>query len=301
MPFFVRFTSIAGAPLGQGIVARALIGQVSERRLGGCLRSRSSVRLRMNTGLPRHITVMAWPSLIGARSTSMEASAWVEASGFICWMSGQSVAAAPTAANEPAATIRKSRRVGSSVCAAKASLLAFSVSASGRNRRIRMLTPNPARAGGSIRQAAPTPATASELHDKIIRCPALPMTGRIDARSFGILSRGAQGSGKGRHTGQFGACLRYPRSPRRQGVFTPSDEAVSCDLGRRAATRGSRQRMTGDRQHGSLLRVRGGHEHGKVTFVELFFDLVFVFAVTQLSHLLLAHLTPSGASQTCCC
>jgi len=35
-----------------------------------------------------------------------------------------------------------------------------------------------------------------------------------------------------------------------------------------------------------------------VTFVELFFDLVFVFAVTQLSHGLLNHLTPLGALQT---
>ena len=35
-----------------------------------------------------------------------------------------------------------------------------------------------------------------------------------------------------------------------------------------------------------------------VTFVELFFDLVFVFAVTQLSHGLLEHLTPLGALQT---
>ena len=32
----------------------------------------------------------------------------------------------------------------------------------------------------------------------------------------------------------------------------------------------------------SHLRVR--HGHSRVTFVELFFDLVFVFAVTQLSH-----------------
>lgn len=45
------------------------------------------------------------------------------------------------------------------------------------------------------------------------------------------------------------------------------------------------------------LRARGGHEHGRVTNVELFFDLVFVFAVTQLSHGLLAHLTPLGALQ----
>jgi low temperature requirement protein LtrA len=43
-----------------------------------------------------------------------------------------------------------------------------------------------------------------------------------------------------------------------------------------------------------LLRTRTEHEHARVTFVELFFDLVFVFAVTQLSHSLLAHLTLIG-------
>jgi low temperature requirement protein LtrA len=45
---------------------------------------------------------------------------------------------------------------------------------------------------------------------------------------------------------------------------------------------------------GSLLRRRAPHEHARVTYVELFFDLVFVFAVTQLSHALLADLTPLG-------
>jgi low temperature requirement protein LtrA len=49
--------------------------------------------------------------------------------------------------------------------------------------------------------------------------------------------------------------------------------------------------MTGDRQHGHLLLRRGGYEHGRVAFVELFFDFVFVFAITQLSHLLLANFT----------
>jgi low temperature requirement protein LtrA len=49
---------------------------------------------------------------------------------------------------------------------------------------------------------------------------------------------------------------------------------------------------------GHLLRIRKGHEHARVTFVELFFDLVFVFAVTQLSHALLAHFTPLGAVET---
>lgn len=43
-----------------------------------------------------------------------------------------------------------------------------------------------------------------------------------------------------------------------------------------------------------LLRERRAHEHARVTYVELFFDLVFVFAVTQLSHAVLAHPTAEG-------
>jgi low temperature requirement protein LtrA len=47
----------------------------------------------------------------------------------------------------------------------------------------------------------------------------------------------------------------------------------------------------------SLLRERGDGSGVKVGSVELFFDLVFVFAVTQLSHFLLHHFTPLGAVQ----
>jgi low temperature requirement protein LtrA len=36
----------------------------------------------------------------------------------------------------------------------------------------------------------------------------------------------------------------------------------------------------------NFLRPRGGHAHARVTFVELFFDLVFVFAITQVTNLL---------------
>jgi low temperature requirement protein LtrA len=43
----------------------------------------------------------------------------------------------------------------------------------------------------------------------------------------------------------------------------------------------------------SLLRPRAGAQ--RVTNVELFFDLVYVFAVTQISHFLLDHPTPAGA------
>src|SRR5262245_5346889 len=49
-------------------------------------------------------------------------------------------------------------------------------------------------------------------------------------------------------------------------------------------------------QSASLLRERGSHDGGRVGMVELFFDLVFVFAVTQLSHALLAELTLAGAA-----
>jgi len=38
-----------------------------------------------------------------------------------------------------------------------------------------------------------------------------------------------------------------------------------------------------------LLRSREGQDAHRVTFVELFFDLVFVFAITQVSHALIAH------------
>ncbi|MDT4977877.1 MAG: hypothetical protein QOG98_3635 [Pseudonocardiales bacterium] len=47
----------------------------------------------------------------------------------------------------------------------------------------------------------------------------------------------------------------------------------------------------------SRLR-RPEDDGGRVTNVELFFDLVYVFAVTQLSHLLIKHTTVEGALQT---
>src|ERR687885_923679 len=55
--------------------------------------------------------------------------------------------------------------------------------------------------------------------------------------------------------------------------------------------------MVHDSDHGGLLRTRDGGEQ-RVTPLELFFDLVYVFAITQLSHLLLSHLTVEGALET---
>ena len=47
----------------------------------------------------------------------------------------------------------------------------------------------------------------------------------------------------------------------------------------------------------SVLRQRDGH-HARVTFEELFFDLVYVFSVTQISHALLHHLSLTGLAET---
>ncbi len=45
------------------------------------------------------------------------------------------------------------------------------------------------------------------------------------------------------------------------------------------------------------LRRRGGAETQRAATLELFYDLVFVFSITQVSHLLLGHLTWAGAGQ----
>lgn len=56
--------------------------------------------------------------------------------------------------------------------------------------------------------------------------------------------------------------------------------------------------MAGGHQRGALYRVNLPNQHSRVTYAELFFDLVFVFAVTQISHTLLGHFTPLGVLQT---
>jgi low temperature requirement protein LtrA len=55
--------------------------------------------------------------------------------------------------------------------------------------------------------------------------------------------------------------------------------------------------MTGRHVLTGLLRERGDGR-SRVTYIELFFDLVYVFAITQLSHLLIEHLSLHGALQT---
>ena len=52
-----------------------------------------------------------------------------------------------------------------------------------------------------------------------------------------------------------------------------------------------------ENQRGAMFRVIVPNQHSRVTNAELFFDLVFVFAVTQLSHTLLGRFTPLGCVQ----
>jgi low temperature requirement protein LtrA len=56
--------------------------------------------------------------------------------------------------------------------------------------------------------------------------------------------------------------------------------------------------MSRDTERGPLFRPIVPHQHSRVTYAELLFDLVFVFAVTQVSHTLLSHFTPLGAVET---
>src|ERR1700694_1910638 len=56
--------------------------------------------------------------------------------------------------------------------------------------------------------------------------------------------------------------------------------------------------MAADNQRGALFRQYVPNQHSRVTYAELFFGLVFAFAVTQISHTLPGWSTPLGASQT---
>jgi low temperature requirement protein LtrA len=48
----------------------------------------------------------------------------------------------------------------------------------------------------------------------------------------------------------------------------------------------------------TMMRARGGENAGRVSPIELFFDLVFVYAITQVSHFLVEHLSWLGLVQS---
>jgi low temperature requirement protein LtrA len=55
--------------------------------------------------------------------------------------------------------------------------------------------------------------------------------------------------------------------------------------------------MVGSDAEPSLFRVRRAQKQHRVSFIEIFFDLVFVFALTQLSHTLVEDFSPWGLVQ----
>jgi low temperature requirement protein LtrA len=78
-------------------------------------------------------------------------------------------------------------------------------------------------------------------------------------------------------------------------LLLPSGGLLANDLSGKSMTETSTpNRVSG---YHPLLRRRDGH-HARVTFEELFFDLVYVFAVTQLSHELLTNLNVMGVVET---
>jgi low temperature requirement protein LtrA len=56
--------------------------------------------------------------------------------------------------------------------------------------------------------------------------------------------------------------------------------------------------VTEGNERGALFRQYAPNQHSRVTYAELLFDLVFVFAVTEISHMLLGRFTPLGVAQT---
>jgi low temperature requirement protein LtrA len=56
--------------------------------------------------------------------------------------------------------------------------------------------------------------------------------------------------------------------------------------------------MPSDSSRGPLFRVLQPNQRSRVTNAELLFDLVFVFAITQVSHFLLSRFTALGAVET---
>jgi low temperature requirement protein LtrA len=56
--------------------------------------------------------------------------------------------------------------------------------------------------------------------------------------------------------------------------------------------------MASENLRGALFRALEPNQHSRVTNAELLFDLVFVFAVTQVSHFLMSRFTAIGAAET---
>src|SRR5712675_1788354 len=107
-------------------------------------------------------------------------------------------------------------------------------------------------------------------------------------RDFGILPR---------QVARPAASDRLPVAQGTDGRRAPRAGAADRSAGKLIEPAGARA-MAADTARGALFRPIVPHQRSRVTYAELFFDLVFVFAVTQISHALLGRFTPLGALQT---
>src|SRR5712675_1692850 len=107
-------------------------------------------------------------------------------------------------------------------------------------------------------------------------------------RDFGILPR---------QVARPAASDRLPVAQGTDGRRAPRAGAADRSAGKLIEPAGARA-MAADTARGALFRAIVPNQHSRVTYAELLFDLVFVFAVTQVSHTLLGRLTPLGAIQT---
>src|SRR5687768_11148253 len=104
-----RSRSVASASLA--ILALRATGSLSSSSFTAFAASAyAGVRLRKNTGVPRHLTVSDMAGVSDDTSTSIEEAANVDAAGRIWSMKGHARPAAPTTAAVPVATQRTSQR-----------------------------------------------------------------------------------------------------------------------------------------------------------------------------------------------
>src|SRR3954454_7986177 len=103
--------------------------------------------------------------------------------------------------------------------------------------------------------------------------------------------------GAGRHADPTRSCAG--RISRARGAVRRWDRGIRsagrAGRGRLASRRG--RRAESGARLSRHLRRRGTEGAQPTTAVELFFDLVFVFAVTQLSHLIIADLTVAAVAR----
>ena len=148
------------------------------------------------------------------------------------------------------------------------------------------------------------------------RSPPRPSTSRASraARRSARCSHPALDAEEALRGLQVAAALYGPFGDRRagRGRRRDDDDAAPAERARRRRARArARRRERASRAHRAAPRelggsvraifassLRGSDESRTVTPLELFFDLVFVFAVSQLTHLLVAHFDTRGAIET---